>query len=97
MLSKLINSSCTSLTNKHLRAVRTPVTKARKGGLKDAYAEELLSAVLRAVVERSKIDPKLIDDVQVGNVLPAGSGAMVARMAMFHAGLTPSALHLISL
>ena len=71
------------------RAVRTPVTKARKGGLKDAYAEDLLSAVLKAVLDRSKIDPKLIEDVQVGNVLPAGGGAMVARMAMFHAGYNP--------
>jgi len=68
-------------------AVRTPLTKARKGGLKDACPEDLLSAVFKEVIKRSGIDPKLIEDVSVGNVLPAGGGANVARMASLHAGM----------
>jgi hypothetical protein len=47
--------------NKHhvfaCRAVRTPICKARKGGLKDAYPEDMLSAALRVYVyEYGKLD-----------------------------------------
>ena len=68
------------------RAVRTAICKAKRGGFKDAFPEDLLSAALKGVVERAKINPKLVEDIQVGNVLPPGGGATVARMAMFHAG-----------
>ena len=33
------------------------------------------------------LDPKLIEDVAVGNVLPPGGGATQARMAALHAGI----------
>ena len=33
------------------------------------------------------MDPKLIEDVAVGNVLPAGGGASAARMAALYAGI----------
>eukprot|EP01101_Sappina_pedata_P008492 TRINITY_DN471_c0_g1_i1.p2 TRINITY_DN471_c0_g1~~TRINITY_DN471_c0_g1_i1.p2 ORF type:complete len:436 (-),score=209.55 TRINITY_DN471_c0_g1_i1:69-1346(-) len=67
-------------------AVRTAVAKGLRGGFKDTMPEELLSAVLKEILERTKIDPKIVDDIAVGNVLPAGGGATVARMAMLHAG-----------
>lgn len=84
----------------HCRAVRTPICKARKGGLKGAYPEDMLSAALQVnldemsdfeyalqgLLRKTKIDPKLVEDIQVGNVLPPGGGATVARMAAFHAG-----------
>lgn len=65
-------------------AVRTPITKAKKGGLKDACPEDLLAAVFKAVVERSGVDPALVEDIAVGNVLPPGGGATVARMAALY-------------
>ena len=65
-------------------AVRTPITKAKKGGLKDACPEDLLAAVLKGVLERSGVDPALVEDVAVGNVLPPGGGASVARMAALY-------------
>ncbi|KAK9710850.1 3-ketoacyl-CoA thiolase with broad chain length specificity [Basidiobolus ranarum] len=68
-------------------ALRTPITRARKGGFKDIHAEELLGAVLKATIERTGIDANLIDDVVVGNVLPRGGGAAVARMAALYAGI----------
>ncbi|KAK9696556.1 3-ketoacyl-CoA thiolase with broad chain length specificity [Basidiobolus ranarum] len=68
-------------------ALRTPITRARKGGFKDVHAEELLGAVLKATLEKTGIDPNLIDDVTVGNVLPRGGGAAVARMAALYAGI----------
>ncbi|KAM0746444.1 putative acetyl-CoA C-acyltransferase [Meredithblackwellia eburnea MCA 4105] len=69
-------------------AVRTPLTKARKGGLAKAPVDLMLSTVLKEVVARSKVDPKLIDDIIVGSVLtPGGGGASVARMASLRAGI----------
>ncbi|THG99621.1 hypothetical protein EW145_g7227 [Phellinidium pouzarii] len=68
-------------------AYRTAITKARKGGFKDTFPEEILAAVLRAVHERAKLDPKLIEDVVVGNVLPPSGGASAARMAALYAGI----------
>jgi len=68
-------------------AVRTAITKARKGGFKDTHPEELLSRVLRASYEQAKLNPALIEDVAVGNVLPKAGGASAARMAQLHAGI----------
>ncbi|RKP07667.1 Thiolase, N-terminal domain-containing protein [Thamnocephalis sphaerospora] len=68
-------------------ALRTPITRARRGPFKDTLADELLAAVLKAVLERTKLNPALVDDVVVGNVLPPGGGATAARMAALVAGL----------
>lgn len=68
-------------------ALRTAVTKGKKGGFKDTLPELLLSNVLRAVYERTGLDPSLIEDIAVGNVLPAAGGATAARMAALHAGI----------
>jgi len=69
-------------------ALRTAIGKAKRGGFKDTHPTELLAAVLKATLERTKIDPKLIDDICVGTVLPPGGGATQARMAMFLAGFS---------
>ncbi|KAJ2913617.1 hypothetical protein MD484_g6794, partial [Candolleomyces efflorescens] len=68
-------------------AVRSAITKGKKGGFKDTKPELLLSHVLRAAYEKVSLDPKLIDDIAVGNVLPPGGGATPARMAALHAGI----------
>jgi hypothetical protein len=49
-------------------AVRTPLTKSRKGGLKDTPLEYLVYALLKEVRERSKLDPALVEDICLGNV-----------------------------
>uniref|UniRef100_A0A1D1XWD5 acetyl-CoA C-acyltransferase n=1 Tax=Anthurium amnicola TaxID=1678845 RepID=A0A1D1XWD5_9ARAE len=72
-------------------AIRTPMTKSKKGGFKDTLPEDLLAAALKGVLEKSKIDPKLIQDVAVGNVLPPGGGATVARAASLYAGIPDTA------
>eukprot|EP01114_Cavostelium_apophysatum_P007492 TRINITY_DN195_c0_g1_i1.p1 TRINITY_DN195_c0_g1~~TRINITY_DN195_c0_g1_i1.p1 ORF type:complete len:428 (-),score=140.88 TRINITY_DN195_c0_g1_i1:79-1362(-) len=72
-------------------AVRTAIAKAKRGGFKDTHPTDLLVAVLKGVVDRSKIDPRLIEDVQVGWVLAPGGGATQARIAAFMAGLPESA------
>eukprot|EP01117_Protostelium_nocturnum_P000025 TRINITY_DN1009_c0_g1_i1.p1 TRINITY_DN1009_c0_g1~~TRINITY_DN1009_c0_g1_i1.p1 ORF type:complete len:448 (+),score=176.00 TRINITY_DN1009_c0_g1_i1:73-1344(+) len=67
-------------------AVRTPICRAKRGGFKDTHPTDLLSAALQASVQRAKVDPKLIQDIVVGNVLPPGGGAVQARMGQFLAG-----------
>ncbi|KAF8649417.1 hypothetical protein AX16_005858 [Volvariella volvacea WC 439] len=68
-------------------AIRTAMTKSKKGGFKDTLPELILSHALRAAYERIKLDPALIEDIAVGNVLPPGGGASAARMAALHAGI----------
>ncbi|KAG0277935.1 3-ketoacyl-CoA thiolase with broad chain length specificity [Linnemannia exigua] len=67
-------------------AVRTPMTRGKKGGFKDTVPEDLLAAVLIAIKDRNKIDPAIVDDICVGNVLQAAGGATVSRMAALYAG-----------
>jgi acetyl-CoA acetyltransferase len=52
-------------------AVRTSVGK-RKGGLSSVHAADLSAVVLRALVERTGVDPALIDDVVWGCVSQVG-------------------------
>lgn len=66
-------------------ALRTPMTRARKGLLSQTAPELLLAHVFKATLDRVKIDQSLIEDVQVGNVLMPGAGAAIARAAMFMA------------
>jgi acetyl-CoA acyltransferase 1 len=68
-------------------AVRTAIAKANKGGFKDTAAEDLMKPLFDAVVERTKVDPKAIGDIQIGNVSQPGAGAVTARMAQFMAGI----------
>ncbi|KAF9893817.1 hypothetical protein FE257_009987 [Aspergillus nanangensis] len=71
-------------------AVRTPLTKARKGGLKDTPLDDLLVSLLTSVRERSNLDPNLVEDVCVGNVLHPGA-SYVARSAVLAAGFPVTA------
>jgi 3-oxoadipyl-CoA thiolase len=70
-----------------ITALRTPV--GRYGGaLKNIRPDDLAAHVIRAVVERSKIDPATIDDVYLGAANQAGEDNRdVARMSALLAGL----------
>ncbi|MGY1743912.1 thiolase family protein [Blastococcus sp. SYSU D00695] len=72
-----------------VEAVRTPVGKGKPGGsLSGVHPVDLLAGALEAVVERSGIDPALVDDVIVGCVSQAGEqAANIARRAALAAGL----------
>lgn len=71
-------------------ALRTPLTKGGKGGFKDTAAADLLHGAFVALLERSKIDPKLVEDISVGSVLPPGGGATEFRAAALAAGFPTS-------
>jgi acetyl-CoA acetyltransferase family protein len=71
-------------------AIRTPVGK-RDGALKGWHPVDLLGHTLKAIVQRNKLDPALIDDVVAGCVGQAGEQAFnVARNAVLAAGLPES-------
>jgi len=66
--------------------LRTPV--GRYGGsLKDVEAESLAATVVKAVVERSGLDPSTIDDCIMGQGYPSGESPAIGRTAVLRAGL----------
>ena len=67
-------------------AIRTPLGK-RNGRLKDWHPVDLAAETLRALVDRTGIDPALIDDVVMGCVMQVGEQAVnIARNAVLAAG-----------
>ncbi|KAL9183099.1 hypothetical protein ACHAXT_004886 [Thalassiosira profunda] len=83
-----------------VQAVRTPLCRARKGGLAELPPSALLSAVLHGVLlkhpqqatatagrDEYLIPPDAVQDVCVGNVLSPPTAAVAFRMAALSAGL----------
>ena len=71
-------------------AVRTPVGR-RNGKLKDWHPVDLLAQTLIALVERTGIDPGLIEDVIAGCVMQVGEQSLnVGRNAALAAGFPES-------
>lgn len=66
---------------------RTPIGRASRGGFKNTTPDELLSAVLTAVLQDVKLKPEQLGDISVGNVLQPGAGAIMARIAQFLSGI----------
>ena len=69
-------------------ALRTPITKAKRGGLKDTAPDDLLLAVLSATLQRTGINPADIGDIVIGSVLGDSSQrAIQCRIASLLAGI----------
>ena len=71
-----------------LSAVRTPVGKFQ-GALSSFSATELGARVVAEVSHRAAIEPDVVDEVVMGNVLQAGLGQNPARQAALRGGLHP--------
>jgi acetyl-CoA C-acetyltransferase len=69
-----------------LSAVRTPTGKFL-GALKHLSAPELGALAVREAVARAGIDPALVDECIMGNVIQAGNGQNPARQAALNGGL----------
>lgn len=67
-------------------AARTPMG-GFQGDLKDKTAPELGASAIKAAIDRAGLTPADIDEVIMGNVLPAGLGQAPARQASRGAGL----------
>lgn len=73
-----------------VEACRTPIGRAHpeKGVFRDVRSDDLAVAVVRAIVERSGIDPNAIEDVVLGNTQQQREqGFNVARSVGLMAGL----------
>jgi acetyl-CoA C-acetyltransferase len=71
-----------------ISACRTPMGKFL-GNLASIPAPRLGAIVVAEAVKRAGLDPTLIDEVLMGNVVPAGQGQAPARQAAIGAGLPP--------
>ena len=56
-------------------AIRTPGGK-RNGQLKDQHPVDLAAHVLKALAERSGLDPAMVDDVIMGCVMQVGEQSL---------------------
>ncbi len=73
-------------------AVRTPVGKAKRGGLATVRPDEMAALVVKALLRRTpNLDPLQIEDVVFGCAFPEGEqGLNMARMIALRAGLPES-------
>ncbi len=67
-------------------AIRTPLCKAGKGGMKDTGLDFMIYTLLKELLKRSKVDPNVIEDVCLGNV-NNGKAAYIIRAAGLAAGM----------
>jgi acetyl-CoA C-acetyltransferase len=70
-------------------AVRTPIG-AFLGGLSSIPATQLGATAIKGALEKANLDPTLVNEVFMGNVLQAGVGQAPARQAALGAGLPNS-------
>ncbi|KAI1340216.1 Thiolase, N-terminal domain-containing protein [Xylariaceae sp. FL0016] len=66
-------------------AIRTPLCKAKKGGMKDTTLEYMMYSILKSTRERMGFSPNLVEDISMGNVSD-GKSAYKARAAALAAG-----------
>src|SRR5512135_2599589 len=73
-------------------AVRTPVGKAKRGGLATVRPDEMAATAIQALLKRTpNLDPAQIEDVIIGCAFPEGEQGMnMARMVALRAGLPDS-------
>jgi acetyl-CoA acyltransferase len=73
-------------------AVRTPVGKAKRGGLATVRPDEMAATAIHALLKRTpNLDPAQIEDVVIGCAFPEGEQGMnMARMIALRAGLPAS-------
>src|SRR5690606_28023716 len=67
-------------------AVRTPIGSFM-GSLSTIPAPKLGAIAIKGVLEKVKLDPSLVDEVLMGNVVQAGEGQAPARQAAIYAGI----------
>ena len=74
-------------------AVRTPIGKAKRGGLATVRPDEMGATVIKELLNRTpNLDPAQIEDVVLGCAFPEGEQGMnVARMIGLRAGLPDTA------
>jgi acetyl-CoA acetyltransferase family protein len=72
-------------------AVRTPIGSFM-GGLSTVTAPRLGAAAIKGALDKINLDPNLVDELFMGNVVQAGVGQAPARQAAIYAGLPDSVI-----
>ena len=68
--------------------VRSPFTPASKGELRKVRPDELISQVVKGLIDKTGIDANDIEDLILGCAFPEGEqGLNMARLVVFQAGL----------
>lgn len=57
------------------------------GSLKDTHPADMAGEIIKNIMEETKVDPTAIDEVVMGNILPAGLGQGVGRQVALKGGL----------
>ena len=70
-------------------AVRTPIGSFL-GALSEISASKLGATAIKGALEKINLDPNLVDEVFMGNVVQAGVGQAPAKQAAIYAGLPDS-------
>lgn len=76
-------------------AYRSPMCKAKRGGLRDMGIEGMLSQVLEGTLKRTGVSPEAIEEVVLGNALSKGYASALGRMACLRAGIPVSSTLLV--
>lgn len=67
---------------------RSPFTPANKGRLAKTRPDEIVAQTIKGLMERTKVNPKDVDDLMLGCAFPEGEqGFNMGRMVVFLAGL----------
>jgi acetyl-CoA C-acetyltransferase len=67
-------------------AVRTPIGSFM-GSLSSVIAPQLGAIAIKGALDKIKLNPNLVDEVLMGNVVQAGTGQAPARQAAIYAGI----------
>ncbi|KAI9349254.1 Thiolase, N-terminal domain-containing protein [Zopfochytrium polystomum] len=69
-----------------IAAYRSPLCKGGKGAFNETHPEYIMAETFKGLIAKTGIDPAIVQDIQVGNVLMPGAGVTTARMAALYAG-----------
>eukprot|EP00919_Chromeraceae_sp_WS-2016_P059027 GHVR01140272.1.p1 GENE.GHVR01140272.1~~GHVR01140272.1.p1 ORF type:complete len:288 (+),score=28.78 GHVR01140272.1:26-865(+) len=61
-------------------AKRTAICRSKRGSLRDTMPEDMLKQLFQELEERTKLDPRDVGDICIGNVLQPGAGALSSRI-----------------
>ena len=75
-----------------LSAVRTPMGSFM-GAFSSVSATQLGATAIKGALQKAQLDPSLIDEVFMGNVLQAGVGQAPARQTALGAGSTLAGIY----
>jgi acetyl-CoA C-acetyltransferase len=74
----------------YIVAAKRTALGSHLGSLKSISASDMGAVVIKALLDQTQFNPEHIDEVMMGNILPAGQGQGVARQCSIKAGIPVS-------